>query len=353
MDINKLIIGESKSVLELKLLINKVAISESTVLVLGETGTGKELVAESIHKSSKRKGHFVPVNCAAIPSELLESELFGHEKGAFTGADKARAGRFEMSSGGTLFLDEIGDIPLPLQAKLLRALESKKIQKVGGGKEIPLNLRMVCATHQNLEKKVSEGTFRADLYYRINVFPINVPTLSERIEDIPLLLNFLLKNQKNNNNLPIFSNDAVTALKRHLWPGNIRELKNVIERAFILFPGKEVTKNNVFENLLRLKVPTSEEEQNALWEATQNLDVNLDNDLEEKSSSPLPHPKHYADWFDFFDNIDLRLYLRDVEVVLIESAIKRANGTVSKAADLLKINRTTLIEKMKKLQITN
>tara|TARA_A100001015_G_C15026244_1_gene730649 strand:+ start:494 stop:1555 length:1062 start_codon:yes stop_codon:yes gene_type:complete len=353
MDINKLIIGESKSVLELKLLINKVAISESTVLVLGETGTGKELVAESIHKSSKRKGQFVPVNCAAIPSELLESELFGHEKGAFTGADKARAGRFEMSSGGTLFLDEIGDIPLPLQAKLLRALESKKIQKVGGGKEIPLNLRMVCATHQDLEKKVNEGTFRADLYYRINVFPINVPTLSERIEDIPLLLNFLLKNQKNNNNLPIFSNDAVTALKRHLWPGNIRELKNVIERAFILFPGKEVTKNNVFENLLRLKVPTSEEEQNALWEATQNLDVNLNNDSEEKSSSPLPHPKHYADWFDFFDNIDLRVYLRDVEVVLIESAIKRANGTVSKAADLLKINRTTLIEKMKKLQITN
>ena len=192
MDINKLIIGKSKSVLELKLLINKVADSESTVLVLGETGTGKELVAEAIHKTSKRKGQFVPVNCAAIPSELLESELFGHEKGAFTGADKARAGRFEMSSNGTLFLDEIGDIPLPLQAKLLRALESKKIQKVGGGKEIPLNLRMVCATHQNLEKKVNEGSFRADLFYRINVFPINVPTLAERVEDIPLLLEHLL-----------------------------------------------------------------------------------------------------------------------------------------------------------------
>ena len=195
MDINKLIIGKSKSVLELKLLINKVAVSESTVLVLGETGTGKELVAEAIHKISKRKGQFVPVNCAAIPSELLESELFGHEKGAFTGADKARAGRFEMSSNGTLFLDEIGDIPLSLQAKLLRALESKKIQKVGGGKEIPLNLRMVCATHQNLEKKVNEGSFRADLFYRINVFPINVPTLAERVDDIPLLLNHLLNPQ--------------------------------------------------------------------------------------------------------------------------------------------------------------
>ncbi len=180
MDIDKLIVGKSKSVLELKLLINKVASSESTVLILGETGTGKELVAEAIHKTSKRKGQFIPVNCAAIPSELLESELFGHEKGAFTGADKARAGRFEMSSNGTLFLDEIGDIPLSLQAKLLRALESKKIQKVGGGKEIPLNLRMVCATHQNLEKKVNEGSFRADLFYRINVFPINVPTLAEK-----------------------------------------------------------------------------------------------------------------------------------------------------------------------------
>ena len=351
MDIDKLIIGKSKSVLELKLLINKVASSESTVLILGETGTGKELVAEAIHKSSKRKGQFIPVNCAAIPSELLESELFGHEKGAFTGADKARAGRFEMSSNGTLFLDEIGDIPLSLQAKLLRALESKKIQKVGGGKEIPLNLRMVCATHQNLEKKVNEGSFRADLFYRINVFPINVPTLAERVDDIPLLLEHLLNSLNNKNDLPEFSDEALTALKRHLWPGNIRELKNVIERAHILFSGEEVTKNNVFENLLRLKVPTSEEEQNALWDATQNLDIVDKENNDQKSTSPLPHPKHYADWFDFFDYIDLRVYLRDVEIVLIESALKRAEGTVSKASELLKINRTTLIEKMKKLQI--
>ena len=159
MNLDTLIIGKSKNVVELKLLINKVALTNSTVLILGETGTGKELVAEAVHKSSKRKGQFVPVNCAAIPSDLLESELFGHEKGAFTGADKARAGRFEMSSGGTLFLDEIGDIPLPLQAKLLRALESKKIQKVGGGKEILLDLSMVCATHQNLEKKLLKEHF--------------------------------------------------------------------------------------------------------------------------------------------------------------------------------------------------
>jgi sigma-54 specific flagellar transcriptional regulator A len=243
MNLDKLIIGKSKSILELKLLINKVANANSTVLILGETGTGKELVAEAVHKSSKKKGQFVPVNCAAIPSELLESELFGHEKGAFTGADKARAGRFEMSSGGTLFLDEIGDIPLPLQAKLLRALESKKIQKVGGGKEILLDLRMVCATHQNLEQKVAEGSFRADLFYRINVFPINIPTLAERSEDIGLISDFLLKSlSQKESELPKFSEEASGALKRHLWPGNIRELKNVLERACILFPGKTITK---------------------------------------------------------------------------------------------------------------
>ncbi len=353
MDLDNFIIGKSKSIIELKLLIKKVSDTNSTVLILGETGTGKELVAEAVHKTSKKKGQFVPVNCAAIPSELLESELFGHEKGAFTGADKSRAGRFEMSSGGTLFLDEIGDIPLPLQAKLLRALESKKIQKVGGGKEISLDLRMVCATHQNLEEKVNNGSFRADLFYRINVFPINVPTLAERVEDIPLLTSFLLSSLKNNNDLPIIKQDALDALKRHLWPGNIRELKNVLERACILFRGKEVTKSNVMENLLRLKVPTSDEEQTALWDATQNLKDTISPNDNTKINAPLPHPKHYADWFDFFDNIDLRVYLRDVEIVLIEAALKRSESNVSKASDLLKINRTTLIEKMKKLQINS
>ena len=354
-DIDNIIIGNSKKVLELKFLIEKVAPSESTVLVLGDTGTGKELVAQALHKSSKRNGAFIPVNCAAIPAELLESELFGHEKGAFTGAEKSRTGRFELSSGGTLFLDEIGDISLSLQAKLLRALENKSIQKVGGGKEIPLDLRMVCATHQDLEKKVSDGTFRADLYYRINVFPINVPTLSERNDDIPIIMDYMLnKLIKNKDDPPEFSSDAIDVLKRHLWPGNIRELKNVLERSYSLFSGRKVEKNHVLENLIRLKAPTSKEEQEALWDATQELEPTKNNNsLTEikKSPSPLPHPEHYADWFDFFENIDLRVYLRDVEVVLIESALKKSDGVVSKASDLLKIHRTTLIEKMKKLQI--
>tara|TARA_A100000164_G_scaffold372224_1_gene401172 strand:+ start:158 stop:1243 length:1086 start_codon:yes stop_codon:yes gene_type:complete len=354
--IDEIIIGESKKVLELKYLIEKVAKSESTVLVQGETGTGKELVSQALHISSKRKGSFIPVNCAAIPADLLESELFGHEKGAFTGADKSRVGRFELSSGGTLFLDEIGDISLSLQAKLLRALENKSIQKVGGGKEIPLDLRMVCATHQDLEKKVADGSFRADLFYRINVFPVNVPTLSERNEDIPLLMNYILSNlKKDKSKMPKFTTGSIEVLKRHLWPGNIRELKNVLERAYILFEGKHVEKNHVLENLLRLKVPSSKEEQEALWDATQELEYSGDNEdgisSDKKSNAPLPHPKHYADWFDFFENIDLRVYLRDIEVVLIESALKKSDGVVSKASDLLKINRTTLIEKMKKLQI--
>ena len=173
-----------------------VAQSNSTVLLRGETGCGKDVVAKAIHNSSERTGDLVNVNCAAIPSELLESELFGHEKGAFTGADSRREGRFESSNNGTLFLDEIGDMPLPLQAKLLRAIETRKIQRVGGKSEIELNLRLICATHQNIEKKIDEGHFRADLFYRINVFPIEIPSLSERREDIPILVNHILDELK-------------------------------------------------------------------------------------------------------------------------------------------------------------
>ncbi len=352
MTIEKIIKGKSKAVVELRMLIEKVSLSQSTVLVLGETGTGKELVAQSIHEFSNRTGSFIPVNCAAIPTELLESELFGHEKGSFTGADKTRIGRFEMSSKGTLFLDEIGDIPLSLQSKLLRALESRSIQRVGGGKDIPIDLRLVCATHQNLEKKVDDGSFRADLFYRINVFPISVPNLSERKEDIPIIIDHMFNVLEIKKDLrPIFSNSAIQTLQRHLWPGNIRELKNVVERANIMFARKEVSARNVTDNLLRLKLPSNQEQQNALWEATSEMEIY--NEDTENIKPPLPHPKDYADWFDFFDDIDLRVYLRDVEIVLIESALKRTAGTVSKAAELLKINRTTLIEKMKKLMITH
>ena len=353
--LNDMIDGESPETKSMKNLVAMVSQSNSTALILGETGTGKDIIAQAIHKCSKKKGAFITVNCAAIPSELLESELFGHEKGSFTGADKQRKGRFEQSSGGSLFLDEIGDMPLPLQAKLLRAIESKSIQRVGGTEDIKINLRLICATHRDLEKKVESGEFRADLFFRINVLPINVPSLAERRTDIPNLQEKLLKDLKLEESAkPIFTPDAITALTKHNWPGNVRELKNVIERACIIFPGKEITSSNVYENLLRLKVPSVAEEQDALWKMTADLSGldNLDENITDKSPEDyLPHPKNYKNWFSFYDEIDLRRHLQDVEIVLIEEALEITNGKIALAADKVKLRRTTLIEKMKKYSI--
>ena len=208
-------IGQSAAMRDVRRLIEIAAPAKTTVLVLGETGTGKELVARSVHAQSARKGELVSVNCSAIPTDLLESELFGYEKGAFTGAEKTRHGRFEMASGGTLFLDEIGDMPLPLQAKLLRAIETKHIQRVGGGKDIPIDLRLVCATHQNIEADIEAGKFRADLFYRINVFPIKLPTLAERAVDIPQIINALciaIKAQGDVAGMPQFDETAMQNL---------------------------------------------------------------------------------------------------------------------------------------------
>ncbi|MGB2374525.1 MAG: sigma 54-interacting transcriptional regulator, partial [Candidatus Puniceispirillaceae bacterium] len=197
--LDNLLVGQSGPMREIKRLIELAAPSTTTLLVQGETGTGKELVAQAVHQLSGRTGQLVSVNCSAIPSELLESELFGHEKGAFTGADKLRAGRFELADGGTLFLDEIGDMPLPLQAKLLRALENRTIQRVGGVKEIEVDFRLVCATHQNIEADIETGKFRADLFYRINVFPLTMPALAARGVDIPMLVEAITSKIKKEN----------------------------------------------------------------------------------------------------------------------------------------------------------
>lgn len=349
-DIEGLIIGQSAPTKELRRLISVVAPSPSAVLILGQTGVGKDVVARAIHAASGRKGPLVSVNCAAIPAELLESELFGHEKGAFTGADSARKGRFELADGGTLFLDEIGDMSVSLQSKLLRALENRTIQRVGGGKDIPVDFRLVCATHQNLDAYVEEGKFRADLYFRINVFPIQVPSLAERAVDIPPLVDHIVKLSSHEAAPPTFDETALTELGRYNWPGNIRELRNVIERGHVLFPGEKITGKHVRENLLRLKVPDQAAEQDALWEASAMLG-GIQGDSDTSDLSPLPHPSHYQQWFAYFDHIDLRRHLRDVEVVLIEAALEKTNGTISSAADALKLRRTTLIEKMKKLMI--
>ena len=354
--IDDLIIGISSPSKELKRLIQMVSKSNTNVLVLGETGTGKELVAKAIHTESSRKGPLISVNCAAIPSELLESELFGHEKGAFTGADKPRAGRFEQSAGGTLFLDEIGDMPLSLQSKLLRALEDKSIQRVGGSNTIKVDFRLVCATHQNLSSKVDSGEFRADLFYRINVFPIDVPKLTDRAVDIPLIINKILEDLKIQNNavenLPTFDETAISALQKYNWPGNVRELKNLIERACVLFGKKKVNSENIKYNLLKIKVPMQNEESDALWDAAADL-VGIPHTTSKttENSAPLPHPDSYRDWFLYYDKIDLRRHLQDIEVILIEAALEKSSGQVSLASEILKLRRTTLIEKMKKLAI--
>jgi len=348
--IDQYITGQSAAMMAVKNMIGMVAPSSTTVLVLGETGTGKEMVSQAIHKASSRKGNLISVNCAAIPSELLESELFGHEKGAFTGADRPRQGRFEMASGGTLFLDEIGDMPLSLQSKLLRALEDRKIQRVGGGKDISVDFRLICATHQNLKTKVDEGSFRADLYYRINVFPLQLPSLAERKVDIPELIEKILEVMKKNGDTADFSFDqeAIAELMRYSWPGNVRELRNVLERAAVLFAGKEINAEQVRENLIRMKAPKPEIEAEFIWNATADLGEPARISTDAASRPPLPHTSDYRNWFDYFDDIDLRRHLQDIEVTLIEAALEKHDGLVSHAADALKLRRTTLIEKMRK-----
>ena len=348
------LVGQSAAMRDVRRLIDIAAPAKTTILVLGATGTGKELVARSIHRLSARKGDLISINCSAIPAELLESELFGYEKGAFTGAEKTRQGRFEMASGGTLFLDEIGDMPLPLQAKLLRAIETRSIQRVGGGKDIQIDLRLVCATHQNIEAEIEAGKFRADLFYRINVFPIKLPALVERAVDIPQIVTALKKNmEKENDNgpLPDFDETAMHEFSRYPWPGNVRELRNVIERACLLFPGSRLEAKHVRDHLLRLRAPDPAEEQDALWAASADLGQATTVEDETGSVTPLPHPSHYRDWFAYFETIDVRRHLQDIEIILIEAALEKSNGMISHAADALKLRRTTLIEKMKKFMI--
>jgi sigma-54 specific flagellar transcriptional regulator A len=349
------IIGDSLAVKRLRLTIEMVAQSNSSVLITGPTGTGKELVAQEIHRLSARKGEMIALNCSAIPSELLESELFGFERGAFTGADKVRVGRFEQSSGGTLFLDEIGDMPLALQAKMLRAIEEQTVRRLGGNKDISLNLRIVCATHKDLSKMVETGEFRADLFYRLAVFPIGVPSLSERLDDVPALLNAFMTDYAARNpkiHTPVFSEAALAILKKHDWPGNIRELRNVIERAFVMFSGREIMAEQVRDNLLRLRIPDSLliNDRDVLWEETANL-KQIGTGQDPADHSLPPDPDMFRLWFKHFESVDLRSYLRDIEVVFIESALEANDMLVSRASDALGLRRTTLIEKMKKFGI--
>ena len=299
--------------------IQKAAPTDATILIYGETGTGKELIARSIHELSKRKsGPFVAVHCGALTKTILESELFGHEKGAFTGADQQRKGRFESANGGTIFLDEIGEISEEVQIKLLRVIQEKQIQRVGGNETINVDVRIVSATNKNLQELIKQGKFRDDLYFRLNVIPVTVPSLRERMQDVPPLIEFFLDkfNKQLGKKLTI-SSDAIALLKKYDWPGNIRELQNILERAVILSSDDEIQAGD-------LKLHIDE------VFAVEKVDLQQ---------------------FSVQNSSSVRQEIQKEEISKLTSALKSTNGNIAEAARLLGIARSTLFDKLKKYKL--
>lgn len=376
--------GTSVAIRDVIALIRQVAAFDSTALVLGESGTGKEVVARAIHDLSPRRGRpFVAVNCGAIPSDLLESELFGHEKGSFTGAIAARKGRFEIAEGGTLFLDEIGDMSPSMQVKLLRVLQERVFERVGNHAQIRCNVRIIAATHRNLEDSIARGTFREDLFHRINVFPIEMPPLRQRSEDIPLLIrDFVEQNVAEGRGRLQLSPRALAALGLHAWSGNVRELSNLVERLSIVcgnrvaevrdLPPKyrppedwtlEVKALDPSINVSALEDPSQDipsEDKLPLNGESASLLTELESEAFEPSpllpDRSAPSTLEAADPFEALttlpqEGIDLRAHLLSIERRLVEQALERANGTVAQAARLLNLRRTTLVEKLRKLGI--
>ncbi len=328
------LVGTSRAVQHVRQLMTQVADKDVSVLITGESGTGKEVVARNLHYHSPRRDKpFVPVNCGAIPAELLESELFGHEKGAFTGAITSRVGRFELAEGGTLFLDEIGDMPLNMQVKILRVLQERTYERVGSNRTINANVRIVAATHKNLEEMIENGQFREDLYYRLNVFPIEMPPLRDRVEDIPLLINELIARMEKEKRGSIRLNSAaIMSLCRHDWPGNIRELANLIERLAIMHPYGVI---GVQELPKKFRYVDDFDENRPVEDTGMPVQgaglIGLD------APALLP-----------VNGIDLKDYLSNLERSLIQQALDEAGGIVARAAEKLRIRRTTLVEKVRK-----
>ncbi|GLS89413.1 sigma-54-dependent Fis family transcriptional regulator [Psychromonas marina] len=354
--LTKSLVGRGARIQEIRYLIEQVSDSKANVLILGESGTGKEVVARSIHDvSNRKKGPFVPVNCGAIPAELLESELFGHEKGAFTGAFSSRKGRFELAAGGTLFLDEIGDMPMPMQVKLLRVLQERTFERVGGTKSLQADVRVIAATHRNLEALIEKGEFREDLYYRLNVFPIEKPALRERQEDIPLLLQELLSRHEVDHKATLrFTQRALDSLMQHNWPGNVRELSNLLERLLILHANKIIDLNDLPIKYRYLDAQGEEVEQIQFSEEQELL---AERDALSGMFGGAPVVVEDADVFDgsqgFLghlppEGMNLKNKITEFEIEMIRQALESQDGVVSHAAELLSMRRTTLVEKMKK-----
>lgn len=312
------LVGVSEPMQQVMEFVQKVADSDSTVMIQGESGTGKELVARMLHFNSFRKDRpLVPVNCGAIPENLLESELFGHEKGAFTGATHSRMGRFELANGGTIFLDEIGEMSLPLQVKLLRVLQEREFERVGGNRTIHVDVRIIAATNQDLEAQVEEKRFRKDLFYRLNVIPIVIPPLRERRSDIPLLIDHFLTrfNQSKHTEIAGLAPDVLHMLTEYDWPGNIRELENMIERLVVLKKRGVLSVDDLPEKICRKPLGLDLKEQFIRFSE---------------------------------DGINLSREVEQYEKHLIMEALRKANGVTSRAAQLLHLNRTTLVEKLKR-----
>jgi sigma-54 specific flagellar transcriptional regulator A len=327
--------GTSQGARRVREQVAQVARFNTTVLVLGESGTGKEVVARHLHALSDRADRpFVPVNCGAIPADLLESELFGHEKGAFTGAVNARQGRFEVAEGGTLFLDEIGEMSPHMQVKLLRVLQSRSYERVGCSESRATDVRIIAATNRDLENEVREGRFREDLYFRLNVFPIEMPALRDRVQDLPALIDTFSNELELRGHAPVrFAPDALATLAAYAWPGNIRELENLLERLSVTHAGATVSAQDLPERYRR------DNDGTGTHELAQIVDVGGSDD-DTGCRVVLPQP-----------GLCLKSVLATIERDLIVQALGRSGGVVSRAARSLNLGRTTLLEKMRKLQL--
>lgn len=356
------LVGASSAMQQVRFLIEQVASTQANVLILGESGTGKEVVARNIHNLSERqKGPFVPVNCGAIPGDLLESELFGHEKGAFTGAISTRKGRFELAEGGTLFLDEIGDMPQPMQVKLLRVLQERTFERVGGAKSIKADVRIIAATHQHLEDMIKSNSFREDLYYRLNVFPIETPSLRERKEDIPLLLKELVTRFEHEQGKSVrFTEQAIASLQEHPWAGNVRELSNLIERMIIMFGEQVVNVSELPAKYRHIDVeeyqpqyPEELQEREAINELFSGFDYDDDDTVDDNAFDNENDDEFPVKTLDLLpnDGVNLKEFLADLEVSMITQALDKNDWVVARSAELLGMRRTTLVEKMRKYNL--
>ena len=334
------IIGESKPIRDIFDVVTRAAGSQSTVMIYGESGTGKELIARALHMNSPRASKpFIAVNCGAIPHELLEGELFGYEKGSFTGAVNTRIGRLELANQGTIFFDEIGDMPTSLQVKLLRVLAEREIDRIGSTKPTPIDIRVITATHRNLEESIKEGSFREDLFYRLNIIPINLPPLRERKTDIPLLADHFLKQFNRTAIHKTISDEAMQFLVNYSWPGNIRELANFIERMVVLSIGSTITPRDLPEKLLG---DTPKEKWQPLEEDEEGNPAQiLQQSLGQSFHVGIPE-----------EGINLKKTVEEFEKELLLEALEKTGWVKNKAANLLGLNRTTLVEKLKKMKIT-